>query len=184
MAVYHFNVERFQIYNTRAPHEDTDVVSAWVRVNGQLHGPTIVHAGDVNNGIHVVNCKVGPVTASDTDIVAFGFQIVNAGHTDAGAVNAALSTAAETVSLAAIPEPFGAAVAAVTEIIKRIFTINCDGVVALEQHRWPGSRYRELTAGHNPVHFTHTFHGTDSSVGCGSNSVYSVTWSLFREHGA
>jgi hypothetical protein len=62
-----------------------------------------------------------------------------------------------------------------------LLTANCDGPVAAEQPAFKGLELWNRT--HAPGNaFTHTtYHpGIDSAHGCGSNSQYSVTWSIMR----
>ncbi len=56
-----------------------------------------------------------------------------------------------------------------------ILTADCDGPVAAEQAAFKGQQLWNFTA-HGPHQVT-TYHpGTDSPAGCGSNSIYKVTW--------
>lgn len=178
---YHFNLERFQIFNTRAPHLDHDVVAVWVKVGDQPVKSHVVAVGDVNNGVHVVNAKLGPIAAADRERVTFGFSIVNAGHKDWSAVEQKITQGVATVADIVVPEPFAELARLFVEAIGAIFDVDCDGVVAIDQHIWPGRQLREITTAHNPFEVSHTYFGTDSSVGCGSNSNYVVTWRVSKD---
>jgi len=56
---------------------------------------------------------------------------------------------------------------------------DCDGVVAQDEIAYTGAALAVDTAGgaHSE---THTYPGSDSPAGCGSNSIYTVTWSISR----
>jgi hypothetical protein len=106
MSTYHFNLEKFHIYQTRAWHNDTDVVCLAIHVGGQMTKPHVVRIGDVNNGEHIVNVKVGPLKIADTDQVVITYQIVNSGHSGQAELDAALTKGAQTLA-SAVPEPLG-----------------------------------------------------------------------------
>ena len=56
---------------------------------------------------------------------------------------------------------------------------NCDGIVAVEMRAMMGSDLLKLVGnGAQKFTTTTTHQGTDSATGCGSNSVYEVTWSI------
>lgn len=56
---------------------------------------------------------------------------------------------------------------------------NCDGLVAVEMRAMMGSDLLRLVGNGAQKFTTTTAHqGTDSATGCGSNSVYEVTWSI------
>jgi hypothetical protein len=66
----------------------------------------------------------------------------------------------------------------VSELTSIVFA-DCDGRVALEQVVLLGRELCRNTAA-GPYSTTTTHPGTDSATGCGSNSVYEVSWSITR----
>ena len=65
--------------------------------------------------------------------------------------------------------------------IEGIFNPNCDGFVAAEMFSVSGQEFRTTTYRNNPYRVTKRYPGYDSATGCGSNSDYTVTWSVIRQ---
>jgi hypothetical protein len=61
-----------------------------------------------------------------------------------------------------------------------IVLANCDGPVAVDQIAVTGADLINWTAGTGMYAETRVYPGLDSAVGCGSNSRYTVTWSVLR----
>src|SRR5262245_53712132 len=80
MSEYRFSLERFEIQNTRALDEDTDIVSFGLKVDDQEFDTKTRSMGDVDNGNHLVNLRFEPITVGPTSKVAFNYQIVNSGE--------------------------------------------------------------------------------------------------------
>jgi hypothetical protein len=207
-ARYTFTILSFQVLNTRSRHEDTDHVSASLG-NGATPTPqTLVkHVGDVNNGVHPVNLTLGPITVSDPNIgISFTYAILNNGHQSNTLVEKALTSAAGAIAAAgakAATAAIGAAVGAqlgtvvlpvigtalglaagwlVSQLGALLFA-NCDGPVALEEYVAKGANLWAVThvgpiVGKGTVTTYHP--GIDSPAGCGSNSVYTVTYQIAR----
>ncbi len=184
MTTYHFRLDRFHIFNTRALHEDTDVVSFGVKVGNSMLPPQIKHMGNVNNGDHSVDLKIGPVQINDDDTpVIITYQIINSGHRDQATLDSVLTTgtseiAASQLASGDIP---GAIAAEIVSGLASLFTADCDGLVVVDRIALTGARLKRITTAHNPFTLTRIYHGTDSATGCGSNSVYNVTWVVFHE---
>jgi hypothetical protein len=56
---------------------------------------------------------------------------------------------------------------------------DCDGLVAQDEIAYTGAALATAT-GAGPDRGTQTYSGSDSAAGCGSNSIYSVSWSVSR----
>jgi hypothetical protein len=159
--------------------------------------------GDVNNGTFPIGLSIGPIQISDPNIgIAMNYTIVNSGHQSWDDVNKILTSAGSylvTVGAKTATAAIGAAVGAEigTDIVPilgtalgalagwlvgeltGLLTANCDGPVASEQPAFKGSQLWANTA-HGPYTHTTNHPGIDSASGCGSNSVYTVTWSISR----
>jgi hypothetical protein len=164
--------------------------------------------GNLNNGTYTVGLSIGPISiSSPTDKVAFNYLVINAGHQDHAKIDKILTdtgqtlakagataaiTAAGALAAAAVGSTVGSFVMPVvgTAIgagaawlgakLTGILTADCDGTVALEQLGVTGQQLSSLLT--MPTPYSHwTYHpGSDSSTGCGSNSMYTCYWSVGR----
>jgi hypothetical protein len=64
-------------------------------------------------------------------------------------------------------------------VLGQFFSANCDGPVAAEQPMFTGQQLWANTL-NGPYNATTKHLGIDSNWGCGSNSVYTVSWSITR----
>jgi hypothetical protein len=178
---YHFEFQQFHISNTRAVDDDHDSVSFVLRIADQPARVLNKHMGDVDNGDHPVQLKIGPVTLPETGLVHLVTTVINSGHQDEASLDDALTTAAnEAIDLALDEIPGGELIEIFTHWLVNLFAVNCDGVVIGQRWTWPVHELKEILDRHNPWTITHTYHGTDTSVGCGSNSEYTGTWLIRR----
>jgi hypothetical protein len=182
-ANYFFRLDKFHIDNTRAVDEDTDVVAIAVKVDGRTIGPEIRHMGDVDNGDHIVNLEIGPILVENPNTeLEFNFQIINSGNKNDGEIKNLVGKGADTLFAKAFASgnPWAVAGAGAIKLLSALFTVDCDGPVALDAFAMTGANLDAL-ASENNVHSTTKFYpGIDSDIGCGSNSRYTVTWSVFR----
>jgi hypothetical protein len=213
MALYLFVLERFHIDNTRSRHEDTDTVTFGVRAGSSQTLLQSKFVGDVNNGDHDVSMASPPLfipTGGKPGV--FSYLIYNGDTTKLGI---SLDDAAGKVidlytqqileggpsqdPSAQIPDDYVGAPDNVTfddpswvnvlelAAIGSFFFPDCDGMVAADVI---GRSKDDLDAEVNSaggMSYTQTrrYPGTNSPAGCGSNSDYSVTWSVtrFRDDG-
>jgi hypothetical protein len=203
-ASYTFRLVSMQVLNTRSAHLDSDKVSLTVGV-GPNPNPTTVtkDLGDVNNGTYQIGLSIGPIQISDPNIgIAMNYLILNSGHqshdevnkilTGTGASLAAAGAKAATSAVgAAVGAEFGSTFVPVLGTalgllagwlvgeLTGLLTADCDGPVAVEQPAFKGQQLWNYTARGPYTHIT--YHpGTDSAHGCGSNSIYTATWSISR----
>src|SRR5438105_11756460 len=197
MSSYIFRLEKFHIDNTRAVHNDTDVVAFSLKVGDQPVQTQTKGMGDVNNGDHLVGLEFGPVSIDPATPVVLSVLIVNSGYPgshegDVQPVLNALSDASEKVANAVYPlGPVWPIVNKIVHELNTLFFVDCDGPVAGD--RIPGPQAADLipantltgadldtliSSGKGTFSLTRSYPGTDSPVGCGSNSKYSVTWSV------
>jgi len=196
-AVYTFTLDSFRITNTRALHNDTDYVCTAVVV-GQ--NPPITSAvqymGNVDNGTHEVNLSIPNVPVGPNDHSAFTYSIVNCGHGSRDQIESALekATAAAAAKLAqewtAQAPTKSPAAAPIRKVgagafgwlagkIEGIIFADCDGVVAGgDCIFFPGEEALITQNGRVATFGPDSCPGTNSPVGCGSNSQYYVTWSV------
>lgn len=190
-----FSLDSFRITETRSVRTDTDFASVSITV-GLNPAVTQTRAmGDLNNGTYQAGIGVAAEIPSDETQVVFTYTIINNGHTDQStlekAVSAALSAlgaagakagAAELGALlgTAVVPVVGSGLGALSgwlvgELTSVIFA-NCDGPVAIGVHIYTGEQLIQLVSGGQKIVEADVQHnGSDSPVGCGSNSVYFTT---------
>jgi hypothetical protein len=181
---YVFRLDKFHIDNTRAVHEDTDVVGLALKVGDQMFGPLIKRMGDVNNGDHGVGLQFGPIPIPSTGIpILFNYQILNSGHKDQAEIDNLLNQGADylTKSATASGSPIEIAGAWIAKFFISWLTVDCDGPVAIDQIALSGATLDELTLGASTYSDTRRYNRYKSQDGCGSSSDYKVTWSIIRQ---
>ena len=192
-------LESFRITNTRSRHEDTDYVTLTV-LNKPASGTGTPQTqkksmGNLNNGTFKVGLSFPNFHVDPNGSLVFNYLIVNSGHKSESQIysvmeNAGGSLATKGLTAAgaaigtAIPIPFlgtllGAGAGWLVGEVKSLLSADCDGAVAAEQATLT---YNDLLSRTAKGPFTHeTAHpGTDSAHGCGSNSMYYVTWQIAR----
>jgi hypothetical protein len=185
---YIFRLDKFHIDNTRARHEDTDTVSFDLEVGGRRFESQIKQMGDVNNGDHLVKLEFGPVSVDAAGTpVGFNYLILNAGNGSFEDVKKELAAQSNQFFADAAKEATAwweklalkASGLIIKEGIDALFA-DCDGWGAGDHIAFDGAALERLTAATGSYTETRPYPGRRSSRGCGSNSQYSVTWSVFR----
>lgn len=194
-----FSLDSFRITDTRSRHEDTDFVSFTLLVKPNTGGGTprtLTKAmGNLNNGTFNVGLSFPHITVDASESVVLNYLIVNSGHKSESEVFSTLENVGGSIATkglvaagaglgSLIPIPglgtlLGAAAGFLVGELKGVLAANCDGAVAGEQNTFTLADLNARTANGT---FTHeTRHpGTDSATGCGSNSMYFVTWHIAR----
>jgi hypothetical protein len=161
-----FTVTVIKIDRTRSLRNDTDYVDAdiygTVAVPG---GGGVKSMGDVGPGTYNVNLSA-QATYNGQGSRKFGYTVVNSGY-DANKVEAELGK--ETAGTWA-------------SRIGSILFANCDGTVAAKTWTVNEGTLKIIAAGGSPLKGTDQNPGTDSPTGCGSNSLYEVSWSISAAH--
>ena len=192
-----FTLDSFKITDTRSRHNDTDFVSFTLLVKSSTGSGTPQtlkkSMGDVNNGVHAVNLSFSNISVDPSATVVLNYLIVNSGHQNPSQVESTLESTGTSLAIkgatalgaaigSAIPIPvlgtlLGAGAGYLAGQLTGILNANCDGAVAAEQNTFT---YNDLLAKTAHGTFTQTTKhpGTDSPTGCGSNSVYYVTWHI------
>jgi hypothetical protein len=204
MGSYTFTLDTFHIDDTRARHNDTDTVSFGVKVGNNISQPQIKHMGDVNNGDHHVGLTFGPIEIDDPATpVIITYTIVNAGNKNVddqlGSASQVLMRKAdaggdlsdETTMEGGPPDGsndggswWAKILKSAAEDLMSLLTVDCDGPVASNRIAVTASQIDQSLGGNEKASFTKFFAGTDSNVGCGSNSRYTVTYSVSRSGSA
>ena len=210
MALYEFRLEQFHIDNTRSRHEDTDTVAFAVQAGSSQPLLQSKFVGDVNNGDHQLLMLSPPLfVAADAKPAVFSYMIYNGQTSKLGISldDLAKKVIDSYIQLilegghdphVEIPDDPGLPDNAtfdnpswinVLELaaIGSFFFPDCDGMVVADVI---GRSKSELdtaidSAGGTSYKQTRRYPGTDSPPGCGSNSDYTVTWSVkrYRESG-
>lgn len=193
-----FSLDSFRITDTRSRHNDTDFVSCTLLVrdaSGNGTPQTLKKSmGDVNNGTHAVGLSFPNVAVPAGGSIVFNYLIVNSGHNSESDVDKALEKAGTTLAdkglvaggtalgtaiLPGLGSILGAIGGWLAGEIGNIINANCDGAVAAEQVTLTFDQLMQDTA--NGPFTKETKHpGTNSATGCGSNSMYFVTWHIAR----
>jgi hypothetical protein len=146
------------------------------------------------------------VTVDDGEVVLLTYSIVNSGHSDPNEVEKELQQAVGTladkaaqaaataaggligielggaIGTAVVPligSALGALAGWLLSEVGVLLWVNCDGGVAAAVHMFTGAQLREQTAGNRILSELDNHQGTASPSGCGSNSNYDVTWSIY-----
>jgi hypothetical protein len=219
---YTFSVDRVNIRDTRALHEDTDHATATLGVGRWPVQQATYNLGDVNSGSYgLFNLRFDHVVVELCEPVAFRYSIVNSGNQDIAKAVAGImvkigddlvtdfikSKVDPPSTVTALLAPsisdgltadvltdvgggifggiIGGAVGetltvAVQQLLGVVFA-NCDGVVA--SNLIPYQKGRDLQAAiqsapHHAIVADTPFAGSESPVGCGANSYYTVSWSI------
>ncbi len=157
---YVFTVSSFTITETRALHQDTDYVVAGV--TGQQN--QVKPMGDLNNGTYPAGVSLTAGVPDGTS-ETFTYYIINSAD-PLSKVMGFLREAALDVG-----QNFGLNLAG-------ILPGGCDGIVAKGQHKLTSADLAAGTAGGRVIEATDMTAGTDSAIGCGPNSKYSVRWTV------
>jgi len=151
---YRFSIDDIVIQKTRSLHNDTDYVYLNVLgVPGQ--NAKVSFLGDVNDGTHAVGLHVD-VAVAPGQTVTLKYETMNSGYNQytPGVVEEIIDSV-------------------LTNKLNFLFVGNCDGVVSQGSHTFTEG---QLASGNQSGHeYTP---GTDSSIGCGSNSKYYTDWSI------
>ena len=181
MPLFTFDLEAFQITDTRSAHKDTDFVAFTLKVGATAPQTMFKPMGDLNNGSFALGMVFPEVTVNLTDTVVFNYLIMNSGHSSTDQIKLALTTVGVELALGPYAEPpFASALADVTtRFAADLHTIvtpgSCDGLVAAEQNRLSCADLLSHTGWHQAT----SHPGTPSPHGCNSRpSAYVVTWTM------
>ena len=152
--------------------------------------------GDLNNGDYNVGLAFEDILIADPATpVIFNYQIVNNGHASQADLDKALTSGAAQLAAkgaAALGDElvpgtgsiWGMAASAAVQWLGGILFADCDGPVAIDQVAVRTDAIDQAIEKANAggtYSDTRFYPGTDSPAGCGSNSQYTVTWSVTHE---
>ncbi|HLZ26483.1 MAG TPA: hypothetical protein VKV73_04105 [Chloroflexota bacterium] len=185
---YYVYLDSFHITNTRALENDTDLVDLTAmqppaQAQSVTWGPQ-----DVGDGDHAVGIALGPyaMASNSSSLLTFNYSIVNNGFGNTQSLLNQMTSKGVAATAAAvggvIGGPVGAVVGAGADYLAGLFASvifpNCDGVVATDiVGPLTGAQLASLTAS-GDYRITRHYAGTNSPVGCGSNSSYDVSWRI------
>jgi hypothetical protein len=199
MAQYNLGVPSFRIHQIRSLLKDTLAASMSLRVfnaQGALHHdwPTqSVNLGDygptttVQPNLLYQNVDVPDPTSDlpDGGSISWSFILVNAGNVDHSVLVNALNNAANAVTGALVSS--GNILAELvaggiigTQALVQLLTANCDGPVAAFGLVITAKELAQMTADPQNYLYQVDCPGTNSPVGCGSNSNYTVYYSMIN----
>jgi hypothetical protein len=198
MGSYTFTLDKFHISRTRARHNDTDTVSFGIKVGNNTAQTQIKHMGDVNDGDHNVGLQLGPFDIEDSATpVILTYTIVNAGNKNVddqlGSSSQAMMAKADSDGDDGAPDQtsmdgtdgddpgvWSSIWKFATEELIALLNADCDGPVASNRIAVTASQIDQSLGENDKASFEKFFAGTDSATGCGSNSKYTVTYSVSR----
>jgi len=198
MALYTFRLDCFQISDTRSLHTDTDYVAIGLQIGDRTFPTQTKAMGDLNNGHYPVGLAFEDILIADPATpVIFNYQIVNSGHASQADLDHALTSGAAQLAAqgaaalgdALVPGTgsiWGMAASAAVQWLGGILFADCDGPVAIDQVARKAEAIDQAIEKANTwgtYSDTRFYPGTDSPAGCGSNSQYTVTWSVTRGQG-
>jgi hypothetical protein len=211
MAFYTFMIEGFHIFTTRSRGDDTDEVGGVLRLGNETLPAQSRANGDVDGGDFPIGFVFGPRLVSQPQTaVVLSYSIYNGDTSKLPKSLAELSsdlvgTAVDSMTKGKDPEQgdlsdytnypgapdnanfnFGDGswikVLEFVALADFIFP-DCDGFVAMGTIGREKKKWDALIddAGGMTLRQSVRYPGSDSPAGCGSNSDYSVTWSILRE---
>ena len=204
-VTFSVGLDSFAITNTRSRHEDTGFVTVSLAIGNRAPLSQTRALGNRNNGHFPLDMIFSHVSIAQGETAVLTYNMVNSGHQDPNKVEKELETATESlaqkgakiavtaigsaigselgaaIGTAAVPI-IGTALGALTGyLVGGVFGLifaDCDGPVAAAVHVLTYDQVKAaLASGHGQTH-TDDHPGVDSATGCGSNSHYTVTWSV------
>jgi hypothetical protein len=191
VALYRFRLDHFTIATPRSTSVDTDWAAVTVTVNGEASPTQTKKIGDVNSDNNPVGVWLDiDLTAGVPEArIDYAFLIQNLGYK--GSAEDQSNKALDWVSSECkdiITAAFGAKavwdeVDSIIQDINQFIFADCDGPVAADKLSWTGSDLADTIA-NSPDHtllYQHRYPGTTSHDLCGSNSDYTVYWSVTQK---
>jgi hypothetical protein len=201
---YRITFQSFGISNTRAPHDDTDYLAVNMSINQVPLTPQTKRVGNVDNGEYDVGFYFDlEDTVQPNDQIVFNYIIVNhGGDSSANVLKSCAEATTETVlkningqedalvyidGYPGIYFPYCMTINKrskgemnglwdqVKQVFSHLSSDRCDGVVVIDRLSFPGKYLANMELV-SPR--TIKYEGVDSRDGCGSDSVYEITWTI------
>ncbi len=186
---YQFVLENCVCIGTRSPNTDDDYAGFGVSVNNQVVAAKAKYVGNLvgaNDGFFAttpINLLIGPVPIpNDPNVpVVIGYLIVNRGPVTIEENRDALdgTIAYATKYFINSYSGSGSPLAFVDKYLGYLYNSRCDGAVAAAQITTNGNELTQIAPG-SSYSKSDSYKGTDSPIGCGSNSQYRVNWHVKR----
>lgn len=200
MSSINFTLQSFALSNTRSVHEDTNYLAIALTHNGSLLPPKVQKIGNVNNGTKEVNMTISiPGTYNATDTFTFSYILINHGGDSTQNVLEYCLSAISDSPLKDFDQTKAVAISINGKLLPTSLLPNlrakdfmntkwnliksyfhhqnhCDGPVAIDSFSFAGNELVNMELVSQAAPFSLIYLGTDSNIGCGSNSDYSVQW--------
>jgi hypothetical protein len=183
---YLFVLDNCNVGESRSPDTDTDYAGFGVSVgnnipNGALKGG---YVGDLANGPYKIDFETGQITIPDDPNVPviIGYLITNIGSIISGEISPIsgnMDDATKYLINSYVPGS-GSPLTFVDKYLGYLYNSYCDGTVAAAKITMNGHDLAQMVAPGRSYSKTDFYLGTDSPTGCGSNSIYYVTWHVKR----
>jgi hypothetical protein len=184
-AYYIFSLPSFRITQTRAWDDDTDLVSLALQCGSQMMEPVTRDMGNVDNGTHEVDLRIGPVAVTHPDMsICLNYLIMNsnAEHKPAEWETYLLNGAKTLIGYIPGVGPLLNKILNIPDVeqwLSLLLNGLCDGPVAANQFRWSGLDLWELTNGVSNFTVEDFHRGYASPPLCNPvESEYWVTWRI------
>lgn len=210
MNLYTATLETVHIDNTRSRHNDTDSVSFTVVSGEKTPHTQSFSLGDVNNGDYPIGISFPLLLSNPAQPLVLSYVVYNGGTSQLPETLEQLTEKAADAALDDIldpappvssasdygtgssdemwPEPGSANVGWLTALsylgIADFVSPDCDGLVALDTIGHPIAQWDQALGPSTSSIFRTSirYPGSNSPAGCGTNSDYTVAWSVRREH--
>ncbi len=186
---YKFSVDYVFCETARSLNNDTDTAQGTVKPGiwpSQTMTQNIDSIGGTAPGQWQTNLiNFEPIQVELCETASFNYVVINNGHADQLSLDSAMESIGSAIASKAISALsgsglIGAAAGAIIGFLGSYLFQDCDGLVAADNHEFTGYDLFEKVKSGAYSEVTQTYPGTDSPVGCGSNSVYQVLWSIVR----
>lgn len=209
MNLYTATLHTVHIDNTRSRHNDTDSVSFTVVSGEKINHTQSLSLGDVNNGDHSVGISFPLLLSDSAQPLVLSYVVYNGGTSQLpqtleqltekaadGALDDILDPSPPVSSASDYgtgssdemwPEPGSANVGWLTALsylgIADFIFPDCDGLVAFDTIGHTLNQWDQAidVATNSTYRASIRYPGSNSPAGCGSNSDYTLTWSVHRE---
>ncbi len=210
MNLYTFAIENIHIANTRSRHDDTDTVAASLASNDGATRSATHSLGDVNSGDYAISLKLTTLIADPSASLGLGYAIYNGNAGTLPQTLTALTDQVSGQALDDILDPspgvsgppdYGSGpgggdpwnepgsenVGWLTALaylgLADFLFPDCDGFVAIDSIGNTTQQWNQAidSGGANEYRKSVRYPGSNSPAGCGSNSDYTITWSVTRE---
>jgi len=203
-TLQNFAVNHQRANNFLGTEEDTDYAYFSVMVNGGPPQTQTRSMGNVSGGnTYNVGLTFSSIQVADTDTVTIQYHVINSGGGEqtannillqigekigtavagliatgiGGALGAALGAALGTAVVPLVGTALGALSGWIMSEVWTVVNADCDGPVASAVHIYSGAQLRVLTST-GAYTSSEDNPGINSPAGCGSNSDYTVVWSV------